>query len=189
LNGNSNLQERVWFLYVGRVTASKGIAILLEEFAKISAYDLLVVGGGDLLPALQGQYAEHRHIQFLGPLSQEQLGPLYQKATALVLPSLAPEVFPLTILEAFAHGTPAIVHDAGGSREAIDKTGGGLVYHSCEELHKALTLLATDSRFRETLGQRARAGYTKFYSEANYVERYLNLIQAIAKEKGVTLRQ
>jgi glycosyltransferase involved in cell wall biosynthesis len=189
LNGNPNLQERVWFLYVGRVTASKGIAVLLKEFAGISEYNLMVVGGGDLLPTLQRQYAEQRHIQFLGPLSQEQLGPLYQKATALVLPSLAPEVFPLTVLEAFAHGTPAIVHDAGGSREAIDKTGGGLVYHSREELHKALTLLATDSRFRETLGQRARAGYTKFYSEATYVERYLNLIQAIAKEKGITIRQ
>ena len=189
LNGNANLQERVCFLYVGRVTASKGIAILLKEFAGISEYDLVVVGGGDLLPTLQQQYAEHRHIQFLGPLSQEQLGPLYQKATALVLPSLAPEVFPLTILEAFAYGTPAIVHNAGGSREAIDKTGGGLVYHSREELHHALTIMAKDSQLRKTLGQRARAGYTQFYSQATYVKGYLSLIQAIAKEKEVTRRQ
>jgi glycosyltransferase involved in cell wall biosynthesis len=98
-------------------------------------------------------------------------------------------VFPLTILEAFAYGTPAIVHNAGGSREAIDKTGGGLVYYSREELHHALTIMAKDSQLRKTLGQRARAGYTQFYSQATYVERYLNLIQGIAREKGVTLRQ
>ncbi len=188
LNGNPNPQEQVWFLYVGRVTASKGIAVLLKEFAGISEYNLMVVGGGDLLPTLQRQYAGHRHIQFLGPLSQEQLGPLYQKATALVLPSLAPEVFPLTVLEAFAHGIPAIVHNAGGSREAVDKTGGGLVYHSREELHHALTLLATDSRLRETLGQRARAGYERYYSRTRYLERYLQLIRDIAKEKGFLIQ-
>lgn len=187
LNGKAIPQERICFLYVGRVTASKGIAILLKEFAGISQYDLLVVGGGDLLPTLQRQYAPQRHIQFLGPLSEEQLGPLYQQATALVLPSLAPEVFPLNILEAFAHGTPAIVHNAGGSREAIDKTGGGLVYHSREELHDALTLLAKDFQLRKTLGQRARAGYEQFYSQKRYLKRYLQLIQGIGKNKGIIL--
>ncbi|WP_342347357.1 glycosyltransferase [uncultured Nitrospira sp.] len=187
LNGNAIPQERICFLYVGRVTASKGIAILLKEFAGISQYDLLVVGGGDLLPTLQRQYVGQRHIQFLGPLSEEQLGPLYQKATALILPSLAPEVFPLNILEAFAHGTPAIVHNAGGSREAIDKTGGGLVYHSREELHDAITLLAKDFQFCKTLGQRARAGYEQFYSQKRYLERYLQLIQEIGKKNGIIL--
>jgi glycosyltransferase involved in cell wall biosynthesis len=181
LDGNAISQDRKCFLYVGRVTASKGIAILLKEFAGVSEYDLVVVGGGDLLPTLQRQYAEHRHIQFLGPLSKEHLGPLYQKATALVLPSLAPEVFPLTILEGFAHGTPAIVHHAGGSREAVDKTGGGVVYHSREELHDALTLLAKDFQLRKTLGQRARAGYEQCYSQKRYLERYLQLNQEIGK--------
>ena len=140
-----------------------------------------------VLPALQRQYAEHRHIQFLGSLSQEQLGPWYQKATALVLPSLAPEVFPLTILEAFAHGTPVIVHNAGGSREAVDKTGGGMVYDSREELHDALALLANDFQLRKTLGQRARTGYEQFYSQKRYLERYLQLITHIGKKKRGTL--
>jgi glycosyltransferase involved in cell wall biosynthesis len=187
LDGNANSQDQKCFLYVGRVTASKGIAILLKEFVGLSEYDLVVVGGGDLLLTLQRQYAQHRHIQFLGPLSQEQLGPWYQKAMALVLPSLAPEVFPLTILEAFAHGTPAIVHHAGGSREAVDKTGGGVVYHSPEELHDALTLLGKDVQLRRTLGQRARVGYEQCYSRKRYMERYLQLIQEIGKGKRFNL--
>lgn len=188
-NGKAITPERICFLYVGRVTASKGIAILLKEFAGISQYDLLVVGGGDILPTLKRQYVEQRHIQFLGPLSEKQLGPLYQQATALILPSLAPEVFPLSILEAFAHGTPAIVHDAGGSREAIDKTGGGVVYHSREELHDALTLLANDSQLRDTIGQRALEGYKQFYSQESYLERYLHIIQVIATKKGAILHK
>jgi glycosyltransferase involved in cell wall biosynthesis len=96
-------------------------------------------------------------------------------------------VFPLTILEAFAHGTPAIVHNAGGSREAIDKTGGGLVYHSREELHHALTIMAKDSQLRKTLGQRARAGYQQFYSQERYLARYLQLIQEIGQKNAISL--
>ncbi|WNM58955.1 glycosyltransferase family 4 protein [Candidatus Nitrospira allomarina] len=189
LDGNPLSQNRKCFLYVGRVTASKGIANLLKEFVGFSEYDLVVVGGGDLLLTLQRQYAEHRHIQFLGHLSQEQLGPWYQKATALVLPSLAPEVFPLTILEAFAHGTPAIVHHAGGSREAVDKTGGGVVYHSPEELHDAVTLLGKNFQLCKNLGQRARLGYEQWYSQKKYLERYLQLIQEIGKEKFLTWQE
>lgn len=180
--------ERPCFLYVGRVTASKGITALLEEFAQLQQYDLVIVGDGDLRLMLQQQYSEHRHIRFLGALPQHQLAPLYRKSTAFVLPSLAPEVFPLTILEAFAYGTPAIVHNAGGSREAIDKTGGGFVYESREGLHQALSTLAKDPQLRETLGQRAHAGYDQFYSQERYLARYLDLVEEIGKKKGVILR-
>jgi glycosyltransferase involved in cell wall biosynthesis len=175
---------RPCFLYVGRVTASKGIAVLLEEFAQLPEYNLLVVGDGDLRLMLQQQYTEHRHIRFLGALSQQQLGPLYQKVTALVLPSLAPEVFPLSVLEAFACGTPAIVHNAGGNREAIDKTGGGFVYESREGLRQALSTLAKDAQLRDSLGQRGRAGYERYYSRERYVAGYLNLIETVGKTKG-----
>lgn len=94
-------------------------------------------------------------------------------------------MFPLTILEALAHGTPVIVHHAGGNREAVDKTGGGMVYTSSEEFHHALTKIAKDSQFRETLGRRAWDGYQKFYSQKQYLGRYLQLIQDIGKKKGV----
>jgi glycosyltransferase involved in cell wall biosynthesis len=187
LNGEALLQERPYFLYLGRITTSKGIVILLEEFAELGNYDLLVVGDGDLLPTLQAKYAGYPHIQFLGSLPLEQLGSLYRHAIALVLPSLAPEVFPLNVLEAFAHGTPAIVHNAGGSREAVDKTGGGLVYDSRQELQHALALLATDLQLRETLGQRARVGYTQFYTQAIYVSQYLNLVNDIVMKKDGAL--
>lgn len=189
-NEDNPLPERCYFLYVGRVTASKGIARLLKEFAELSQYDLLIVGDGDLLATLQREYAGYPHIQFLGLLPQEQLGSLYRNAIALVLPSLAPEVFPLTVLEAFAHGTPAIVRNAGGSREAVDKTGGGMVYDSRQELQHALALLTKDSRLRETLGQRARVGYTQFYTQAIYVSQYLNLVKDIVMKKdGAMIEQ
>ena len=41
------------FLFVGRLTASKGIVQLLQEFAALSAFDLHVIGDGELRGELQ----------------------------------------------------------------------------------------------------------------------------------------
>lgn len=177
--------ERPRFVFVGRVTASKGIGFLLEEFARLPEFDLDVIGDGDLRKPLQEWYAGHRHIRFMGSVPQRQLIGAYQGATALILPSLAPEVFPLTILEALACGTPAVVHDAGGNREAVEQTGGGLVYRSGEELRRILSKLAQDITFQETLALRARSGYEEFYTRAHYVARYLRVIDTIEKKKRV----
>ena len=179
--------KRPRFLFVGRVTASKGIGVLLEEFARLPEFDLDVVGDGDLRPTLQEQYAGHRHIRFLGALPQHQLIGAYQRATALILPSLAPEVFPLAVLEALACGTPAVVHDAGGNREAVEQTGGGFVYRSREELRRILSALAQDTTLQETLAQRARSGYERFYTRAHYLTRYLGLIDTIGQKKGMAV--
>ena len=43
-----DVPSRPFFLYVGRVTASKGIAVLLEDFLPMRDYDLIVVGDGEL---------------------------------------------------------------------------------------------------------------------------------------------
>jgi glycosyltransferase involved in cell wall biosynthesis len=181
------LGERPRFLFVGRVTASKGIGVLLEEFAQLPGFDLDVVGDGDLRHRLQGQYAGHSHIRFLGSIPQPQLVGAYQSATALILPSLAPEVFPLTVLEALACGTPAVVHDAGGNREAVEQTGGGFVYRSREELRRILSALAQDTALQETLAQRARSGYERFYTRAHYLTRYLGLIDTIGQKKSMAV--
>ena len=167
------------FIFVGRVTASKGIHLLLEQFSRLPQYELIVVGDGDLRAKVERQYAGHDNIRFLGQLPQDKLAAVYRTATALVLPSLAPETFGLTVTEAFAHGTPAIVRDAGGSRELVDASGGGIVYRTDAELLKAIHALARDDALRAQLGQHARAGFEKFYTEQKHVDAYLACIHKV----------
>lgn len=175
--------DRPRFLFVGRVTASKGIQNLLARFARLPDYDLIVVGDGDLRTRLQQQYAGHANIHFLGAIPQQELIAHYREATALVFPSLAPETFGLSIAEAFACGTPAIVRDAGGSRELIDITGGGMVYQTDEELLSALHRLAGDAELRSKLAQSARAGYERHYTQKRHVEAYLSCIKTLLEGK------
>jgi glycosyltransferase involved in cell wall biosynthesis len=167
------------FVYVGRVTRSKGVNLLPPLFAGLPQFDLDIVGEGDLLEELRQNYAAYPSIRFLGPREHSQIVPFYSGATAMILPSLAPEVFPLCILEAFACGTPVIVSDAGGSREAVDRSGAGFVYRSDRELLNAVMTLASQPHLRARLATRAREAYERFYNEKRYVAQYLRLIEQI----------
>ena len=180
---NESMPPRPGFLFVGRVTASKGIVPLLEQFAQLPQYDLTVVGEGDLRERLEREYARHANIRFLGLMPQDELVKLYRAATALVFPSLAPESFGLSIVEAFACGTPAIVHDAGATGELVDSAGGGIVYRTREEFLEALRALAADPELRSRLGRQARAGFERLYTQRRHVDAYLACIEEVRQRK------
>src|SRR5262249_47832309 len=173
------------FLYVGRLIEPKGIELLLEEFASLPAYDLHVIGDGDLRRKLELRFVSCRNIRFFGQTPQAELVDAYRDATALVFPFLAPETFGLSIVEAFACGTPAIVRDAGGCREPIDATGGGLVYRTSEELRAALSRLANEPALRERLALYAREGVLRLDTPQRHLETYLAHIGAITAAKGL----
>jgi glycosyltransferase involved in cell wall biosynthesis len=175
--------DRPRFLFVGRLVAAKGIVALLEEFALLPAYDLIVIGDGELRGELEGRFAACHNIRFLGHLPQSELVPAYQEATALIFPTLVPETFGLTIVEAFACGTPAIVHDVGGSRELVDETGAGFVYRNREELRAALSRLALDIGLRERLGRRARESFLQSYTPQHHLKRYLEHVNVVRDAK------
>lgn len=177
--------ERPRFLFVGRLVAAKGIVPLLEEFALLPAYDLVVIGDGELRGELEARFSAYRNIRFLGHIPQSELIPAYQEATSLIFPSLVPETFGLTIVEAFACGTPAIVNDVGGSRELVEETGAGFVYRNREELRAALARLANDTGLRESLGHRARESFLKLYTPQQHLKRYLEYVDEIRDAKGL----
>lgn len=177
--------DRPLFLFVGRVTAAKGIVPLLENFAQLPQYDLTVVGDGALRLALEKTYKEYSNIRFLGEIPQQQLIPLYQNATALIVPSLMMETFNLTTVEAFSCGTPVIARSAGGNVNLIEKTGGGIIYDSDDQLRRALKLLTENSQHRQQLGALAYEGYLSYYTEEIHLNTYLAEIRFIQLSKGI----
>jgi len=173
------------FVYVGRVTASKGVVPLLRLFSRLKTLKLELIGDGDLLEQLKTEYAEYRNIRFTGAVEQEVLVKQYQNACALILPSLAPETFGLTVVEAFACGTPVLVRQAGGSSELVSTTGAGYVYHHDEELEHHLHRISKDQDLRRELGRKARKGYTGHYTTGRHMDAYFGHIAEIQRSKGL----
>ena len=170
-------EGKLEFVYVGRMTASKGVAELLSSFSRWPEYKLTLIGDGELLNELRNRYSDYANIQFLGLLPQDKLIAHYRRACALILPSLAPETFGLTVVEAFACGTPALVRSAGGNRETIDQSAAGFVYYDEKTLLAAIREFAADPLLRVTMGERARKAYDERYTADIHVSNYLKLVE------------
>jgi glycosyltransferase involved in cell wall biosynthesis len=171
-------------VFAGRITALKGVETLLRVVSKMPDIELFVLGQGELRGRLTAAYAQHPNIRFFGKVEQDQLVEHFTSAAAVVFPSLVPETFGLTIVEAAACGTPAIVaKSSGGAAELVSTTGGGLLYEGDEELAAAIRRLVEDRPFRDELGARARAGYQKRYTKALHIAGYLSQIDDVLQDK------
>ncbi len=168
--------ERPYFLFVGRLERLKGADVLIEAFRSYRDADLLIAGTGEEDAPLRSRAAGLDHVRFLGHVPQAGLAELYAGATALLVPSVGYEVFGLVVLEAFARGTPAIVHDLGALPELIADSGGGLVYRTPAELVEALGRMQGDPSLRDELGQRGRSALEELWSEERHLERYFEAI-------------
>jgi glycosyltransferase involved in cell wall biosynthesis len=129
-----------YFLYVGALEPRKGIDHLVAAHAGLDA-PLVLAGEGRLRP---------RGAELLGRVSREQKAALYAGALAVVLPSWC-EGYGYTPLEAYAHGTPAIVSDLPALRETA---GGGALYvppGDVAALRAAMRELAGDEALRARL--------------------------------------
>ena len=174
---------RSYFLYVGRITSSKGVKPLLAQFAGHPGLRIKVAGDGDLLSALREEYKEAANIELLGPVGADQLGTLYAGAIAVVLPSLAPETFGLTVVEGMAFGTPAVVHDAGGCREIVEASEAGFVFTHFEELPAILVRLQKDAGLWRWLSEQARRAFAANYTVERHVTNYLQLLEVARAER------
>ncbi len=109
---------------VRRLVARMGIDVLLEAWASSQVPPgsrLLVVGDGPLAAELAERISHPDlagRVELLGRVSDERLADLYRAADVAVVPTVSVEGFGMVVLEAAACGTPSIVTDVGGLREA-----------------------------------------------------------------------
>jgi glycosyltransferase involved in cell wall biosynthesis len=104
---------------------------------------------------------------------------LYEKAVAIIVPSIWYEVFGIIILEAFARSTPAIVRNIGGMPKIIEESGGGFVFNTEDELVYAMDRLVEDPRLRHTLGQQGHDAFQQKWSAAVHIPRYLEHVERV----------
>ena len=113
--------EGEFFLFVGRLSAEKGAATLLKAWAAATdqTRKLLIIGTGPEELNLRAQAANLRSVQFLGQQSREVVDRTMGEAAAVLVPSIWHEPFGLTIIEAYAKGTPVIATNLGGMSSLV----------------------------------------------------------------------
>jgi len=150
-------------LYVGRVSAEKGI----EEFLKLDTPGTkVVVGDGPIRAALERRYPA---VKFLGYRKGDALGECYAAADLFVFPSRT-DTFGLVVIEALACGLPVAAFPATGPIDILTRPELGCTN---EDLGAAVRTALAD-------GDRAAcaaegAGYTWAHCTAQFAS---NLVPA-----------
>jgi glycosyltransferase involved in cell wall biosynthesis len=184
---SSAVTEPPYFLFVGRLEKLKGLQTLIPVFQRYRKARLLVAGTGHCEAHLRQLAAGHENIEFLGHVSGPQLHALYAGATAVIVPSICFEAFPMVLVEAARARTPAIVRNLGGLPEAINESGGGLIYETEDELLAALDRVLANPSCRRELGAQAYDTYQRIWTVEAHLERYFSLIAEIAARRGIHL--
>jgi len=176
-------QEAPYFLFVGRLEKLKGPQDLIALWNRAPEYDLLLAGAGSYESELRAMAAGNTRIKFLGPVTQQELGPLYYHAIACLVPSVTYETFGMTCVEAFARKTPVIVRDLGALPELIQDSGGGLVFTTGDQLLAAIHSLAHSPVLRAELGQKGYDGFLRSWCREAHLRAYFALLEAAAQKK------
>ncbi|HET9192920.1 MAG TPA: glycosyltransferase family 1 protein [Vicinamibacterales bacterium] len=119
--------DHQFILYVGNIKPHKNLVRLIDAFGELrrtgfEELKLLIIGDEiSKLPSLRRavhRHKLHKHVRFLGYVSDDTLRVLYRLASLFVFPSLY-EGFGLPPLEAMASGTPVVTSNQSSLPEVM----------------------------------------------------------------------
>jgi glycosyltransferase involved in cell wall biosynthesis len=105
------------FLYAARLSAEKGLPLLLEAWRRHpdgALGPLRIAGDGELRPLAERAAAERADVTYLGPLDRVEMTAARQAAAVIVAVPTWDDVLPTVILEAMAAGRPVVGTAVGG---------------------------------------------------------------------------
>ncbi len=161
------------FLYVGRLSPEKGVALFLEA-ARRTGIEAHVAGDGPSADELRAAYPE---AKFLGWKNGAEVRALMRQSRALVFPSVWYEGQPLTVYEALAMGTPVIVSDACAGREAVEDGVNGRHFASqdVDALAARLVELSDDAVARAM----SDAAHARYWTAPLSLQRHLDRLEEV----------
>lgn len=165
--------------YLSKMTDTLGLGLLVDAFIelkqnpKLAKLKLKATGGQlgldiDYVKALKRKLANHgieSDAEFVDKFDAAGRADFLKTLCVLSVPAPQGEAFGMYITEALAAGVPVVQPDAGGFREVVEATGGGIIYDGKTPgaLVAALEELLLNPDRARALGQIGRAAvFEKF---------------------------
>ena len=175
-----------YVVYVGRLSAEKGVTTLLKawnlldarEKARMGLRELRLVGDGAQRAELEASAAPD--VRFMGVQDSAAVKKTVAEARCIVLPSVCWETFGLAVAEALREGTPAVVSDVGALPELVRDGVNGFVFRARDEksLAAALRRMLSQSAGQSAAMRRAaRYAYEAKFTEARNYESLMEIYE------------
>lgn len=171
-------------LFVGRLNMQKGVALLLDAIARMRhRVQLDLVGAGPdeaKLRAQADQLGIADRITWHGAQPQTALPAFYQRASALVVPSIG-EGLGLVAVEAQLCEAPVVAFDSGGITDTIVHGETGLLVPpgDIDALAASLDKLWDDPELRLGLGRAGRMAALGDFAPESAARRYATLYRSL----------
>lgn len=154
--------QPVKFIYAGRLTARKGLLVLIEALGgcKDLAWTLTICGDGPFREQLTQRVNAlgiRERVNLAGVLPSDKIQSVIRRHDWLVLPSIAKDGWGVVINEALAVGTRVICSAICGASELVASPDEGLVVQHvsfdtlCPVLRRAIRLGRTQAALREKI--------------------------------------
>jgi len=178
-----NKKKGDYLAFAGRIIPLKGIDIAVQAARKtgeklkiagpIPSSDSLDYWNKKIKPYLS------RKITYEGMLTPNQMISFYQKAKALLLPTLLEESFGLVMTEAMACGTPVIAFKRGSIPEVVKHNKTGYVVKNQKEMIEAIKKI--DKIKREDCREWVEKNFSLEKMIDNYEKTYLKILKKPCK--------
>lgn len=175
------------FLCVGRLEHQKGFDFMIEaamNLKKVTGdFQVNIIGNGSLRDELAMRISSSSledTVHLLGSVPKEELVQQYICSDAFILPSRW-EGMPLTLLEAWAAGLPAIVTNVGGLPEICTDMENAIVVNPGDPnaLCRAMSFLMEHPDVAERLGSKGNRIARTLYSWESVGDQYLALYREL----------
>jgi glycosyltransferase involved in cell wall biosynthesis len=180
-------------VYVGRLAPVKNHPLLLNAFrAALSSMPdlrLWIVGDGSEREALETLAAELKiapQVKFWG--QQLDVAPFFSAADAFIMSSKS-EGLPVSLLQAFSLGVPAIVTNVGGMAEVVRLAKAGFVVPADPaEMAAAILRLAASDAERAQFSANAEKTFHAHFTLQAMVDAYTDLYRKTTRARRATAR-
>lgn len=159
----SQLPQTPFLLFVGDLRRAKGLEVLLEAYAGLSAAPPLV-----LIGKLWPETPQHLppNVFVCRDWPNTAVLAAWERSLMGIVPSIWPEPFGIVVIEAMASGRPVIAAQVGGLPELVGAAGLLVPPGDAAALRRAIMRLLEDTELRAALGQAGRRRAASFAAAA-----------------------
>lgn len=181
------LHREGFFLFAGRLSAEKGISILLKAFEATPDISLMIAGEGPEAEAVKKLADRCANIQYVGRKTKDELMALMRRCRALVFPSIWYEGMPLTILEALASGTPVLASRLGAMKDIIVHGRNGLLFQQGDATSLSNAILEFIAMEHSLpWNKEARNSFLECYSPEQHYSRIMDIYSSVINKHQPT---
>ncbi len=183
---SEDYKDKKIILAVSVLHRQKGIHHLIKAFQCLSEtmpdLCLIIVGVGPYEDELRDMSKGYENkIEFCGKVPNDRLWEYYDLCDIFVMPTLAFEGLPLTLLEAMACAKPVIASDTGGISSVISDDADGILIRKGNEkgIASALERVLKDPEFANRLGMSARKKVEESFSLKGMAKKTVEVYESV----------